>query len=146
LSGDRRRYFAYGANIIRSEMAERCPAARELGVVTLGGWRFAIGAAGYGTILRDPSASVLGVLWSLTPACEAALDEFEAVVGRDLYRKETLEIAGEPTMVYAASDPRPGHPQPGYLESIIVAAEELGFPADYVENSLRSWLRHAPRA
>jgi gamma-glutamylcyclotransferase (GGCT)/AIG2-like uncharacterized protein YtfP len=140
LSAARRRYFAYGANIIRSVMAERCPAARVLGVATLAGWRFAIGAAGYGTILRDSKASVVGLLWSLTPACEAALDEFEAVVGRDLYRKETLEVAGEPALVYVASDPRPGRPRPGYLEPIVAAAEELGFPADYVEASLRTWL------
>ncbi|HYC15272.1 MAG TPA: gamma-glutamylcyclotransferase family protein [Stellaceae bacterium] len=145
MSAERRRYFAYGANIIRSEMAERCPAARELGVVTLPGWRFAIGAAGYGTILRDPKAAVVGVLWSLTPGCEATLDEFEAVAGRDLYRKDVLEVGGEPAMVYVASDPRPGRPQAGYLESIVKAAEELGFPADYVANSLRPWLRTTPR-
>ena len=140
MSSARRRYFAYGANIIRSEMAERCPAARELGVATLAGWRFAIGAAGYGTILRDPNASVAGLLWSLTRECEITLDEFEAI-GRGLYRKEILEIAGGPTLVYVASDAAPGRPRPGYLEPIVAAAVELGFPAGYIETSLRSWLR-----
>ena len=136
----RRSYFAYGANIIRAYMAERCPAAREIGVATIRGWRFAIGAAGYGTILRDPASSVVGVLWSLTPACEATLDEFEAVVGRDLYFKEAIDIMGEPAFVYIATDPAPGKPQPGYLEPIIAAANDLGFPAAYVEGSLRKWL------
>ena len=139
--GARRRYFAYGANIIREEMAERCPAARALGVAMVPGWRFAIGAAGYGTILRDPKASVVGLLWSLTPGCEVTLDEFEAVVGRDLYRKETLEVGNEAALVYVATDSRPGRPQPGYLEPIVAAAEELGFPEEYIERSLRSWLR-----
>lgn len=139
-AAERWRYFAYGANLIRADMAQRCPAARELGIATLAGWRFAIGAAGYGTILRDRGASVVGLLWSLTRQCEATLDEFEAI-DRGLYRKETLEIAGEPTLVYIASDPKPGPPRAGYLEPIVAAAVALGFPAEYVERSLQSWLR-----
>jgi hypothetical protein len=136
----RRRYLSYGANLIRADMAQRCPAARELGVATLAGWRFAIGAAGYGTILRDRDASVVGLLWSLTGVCEATLDEFEGI-DRGLYRKEILVIAGEPTLVYVASDPTPGRPRAGYLEPIVAAAEALGFPTDYIERSLRPWLR-----
>lgn len=138
-AAERRRYFSYGANIIRADMAQRCPAAHEIGIAALAGWRFAIGAAGYGTIVPAREASVVGVLWSLTRQCEATLDEFEAI-DRGLYRKEILEVAGEPALVYVASDPAPGRPRAGYLQPIVAAAESLGFPADYIERSLRPWL------
>ena len=103
----RRRYFAYGANIIAAEMARRCPAAREIGTTVLPGWRFVVGRRGYGTIVPDPAARVVGVLWSLTPACEHTLDAFEEIDG-GLFRRDTIPVAGEPTLVYVAADAAPG--------------------------------------
>jgi hypothetical protein len=47
VSGARRRYFAYGANIITADMARHCPAARELGPTVLPGWRFVVARGGY---------------------------------------------------------------------------------------------------
>ena len=137
----RRRYFAYGANIIAADMARRCPNAREIGMVILPGWRFLVGRRGYGTLVPDPAARVVGVLWSLTPACERTLDEFEEIDG-GLFRRESIVIAGEPTLVYLATDAAPGSVRPGYLETVIAAAEARGFPADYVE-VLRGWLNPA---
>ena len=140
-SDARRQYFAYGANIIAAEMARRCPAAREIGTVVLPGWRFVVGERGYGTLVPDPAARVVGVLWSLTPACERTLDEFEEIDG-GLFRRESIVIAGEPTLVYLAADAAPGSVRAGYLEPVIAAAEARGFPADYVE-VLRGWLSRA---
>lgn len=133
-----RRYFAYGANIVAADMARRCPAAREIGTAVVPGWRFILGRRGYATIVPDPAARVVGVLWSLTPACERTLDEFEEVAGA-LFRRDSIVFAGEPSLVYLATDPTPGRPRPGYLEAIITAAEARGFPEDYVEE-LRGWL------
>lgn len=135
------RYFAYGANIIAAEMARRCPAAREIGTTVLPGWRFVVGRRGYGTIVPDPGARVVGVLWSLTPACERTLDEFEEIDG-GLFRRESLLVAGEPTLIYLAADAAPGSVRAGYLEPVIAAAEARGFPADYVA-VLRGWLSRA---
>jgi len=137
----RRRYFAYGANIIAADMARRCPSAREIGMAILPGWRFLVGRRGYGTLVPDPAARVVGVLWSLTPACERTLDEFEEIDG-GLFRRESIVIAGEPTLVYLATDAAPGSVRAGYLETVIAAAEARGFPADYVE-VLRGWLNPA---
>jgi hypothetical protein len=135
------RYFAYGANIIAADMARRCPAAREIGTTVLPGWRFVVGRRGYGTIVPDPAARVVGVLWSLTPACERTLDEFEEIDG-GLFRRESILVAGEPTLVYLAADAAPGSVRGGYLEPVIAAAEGRGFPADYVA-VLRGWLSPA---
>jgi len=134
----RRRCFAYGANIIADDMAKRCPAAREIGTATLKGWRFAIMANGYATLLPDARSRVVGVLWSITPRCEHDLDEFEGV-SRGLYGKETLTIDDAPALVYLAASTAPGPPRTGYLEPIVAAAEARGFPADYIEE-MRRWL------
>jgi gamma-glutamylcyclotransferase (GGCT)/AIG2-like uncharacterized protein YtfP len=136
--GDRRRYFAYGANMVAADMARRCPAARELGTAILPGWRFVIGREGYATIAPDQRAQVVGVIWSITPACERALDSFEEI-DRGLYRRETVILAGEPALVYVAVDAALGHPRAGYLEPILAAAAARGFPAAYTEG-MRGWL------
>ncbi len=140
-AGPRRRYFAYGANIVAGDMAQRCPAAREIGTAVLPGWRFIVARGGYATLRADPAARVVGVLWSLTPACERTLDAFEDIDG-GLFRRDTIEIAGEPALVYLAADTAPGRAVGGYLETIISAAVARGFPADYVEE-LRGWLSRA---
>lgn len=97
-----------------------------------------MGRQGYASIVPDPAARVVGVLWSVTPTCERALDEFEEIAGA-LFRRDAIVVAGEPALVYLATDPRPGRPRPGYFEAIISAAMARGFSADYVEE-LRSWL------
>jgi hypothetical protein len=137
----RSRYFAYGGNIIAPDMAVRCPAAREIGVATLPGWRFSIMRRGYATILPDPGAMVLGVIWSITPRCQRVLDDFEDIDG-GLYHHATLEIEGAPALVYLARDTEAGEARTGYLAAIIAEAEARGFPADYVAD-LRRWLSPA---
>lgn len=134
----RRRYFAYGANIVASDMSARCPQALEIGTNLLPGWRFIVARGGYSTIVPDPSARVVGVLWSLTSGCERILDEFEDIDG-GLFRRDSIEVDGEPTLVYLATDTTPGRAVAGYLEAVIAAAEARGFPTDYVEE-LRGWL------
>ena len=137
----RRRYFAYGANMIAADMAQRCPEAREIGLVVLPGWRLVIGQKGYATIVREPHARVVGVLWSLTPQCERTLDEFEEI-DSGLFRRGTIDVEGEPTLVYVAADPAPGPPRVAYLNAVIAAAEARGLPAEYVAE-LRGWLSRA---
>ena len=76
----KRRYFAYGSNLCHRQMAYRCPAAQPAETVcSLSGWRFIINRRGVATILPAPAFRVLGLIWHLTPDCEAALDEYEGV-------------------------------------------------------------------
>ena len=134
-----RRYFAYGSNIVARQMTHRCPAAQPVGFARLDGWRFHIMNRGFATILPDPTAHVLGVVWALTPACEAALDRYEGV-HRGLYLKQRLAIGGADALVYVATDTAPGVPKPGYMETIVAAAVDHGFEPDYVATHLRRWL------
>ncbi len=94
-----RRYFAYGSNLCAAQMAARCPKALEEGVVELSGWRLIINGRGVATLVPDPEARVFGLVWRLTPACEAALDRHEGVA-RGVYRKAELEAGGAPALVY----------------------------------------------
>ena len=133
-----RRYFAYGSNIVQRQMAQRCPEARPLGLARLEGWRFRIMTRGFATVVPDPAAHVLGVVWALTPPCELALDRYEGV-RRGLYAKHEVQIDGQQTLVYIARDVEPGPPTPGYLEAIVAAAADWAFPPEYVAG-LRAWL------
>lgn len=139
--GARQRYFAYGANIVAADMASRCPAAREIGTGVLPDWRFILARSGYATILPERGSRVVGVLWSLTTECERALDEFEEVDG-GLFRRDSIVVAGEPALVYLATDSASSRARAGYVDAVIAAAEARGFPADYVEE-LRGWLKRA---
>ena len=127
--------------MIAADMARRCPHAREVGPVSLPGWRLVVGRKGYATIIRAPGARVMGVLWSLTPQCERTLDEFEEI-DSGLFRRETIEVEGEPALVYVAVDAALGAPRVSYLKAVIAAAEARTFPADYI-GELRGWLTRA---
>jgi len=136
-------YFAFGSNIVPSQMASRCAGATSLGSAVLEGHRFRIGRRGYGTVVPEPGATVHGVLWSLRPEDEAALDVYEGV-RHGLYRKvrqpvRTADGAEHEAMVYVAAEPEPGAAVAGYVEKIVAAAEAHGFPAAYLDE-LRSWL------
>ena len=139
--GAPRRYFAYGANMIAEDMARRCPHAREIGAIILQGWHLVIGRKGYATMVREPGARVMGVLWSLTQECERILDEFEEI-DSGLFRRETIDVERKPALVYVASDATPGEPRVSYLNAVIAAAEARDFPSDYLDE-LRSWLTRA---
>jgi gamma-glutamylcyclotransferase (GGCT)/AIG2-like uncharacterized protein YtfP len=129
-------YFAYGSNMDVSAMSRRCPASRPLGIARLARHRFGILEAGYATVLRDPAATVHGVLYELALADVAALDRYEDIA-RGLYRKvvqPVLRKEGSPVqaLVYIGAGPGGGQPRPGYMEGVIAAAQSAGLPATYL--------------
>jgi gamma-glutamylcyclotransferase (GGCT)/AIG2-like uncharacterized protein YtfP len=68
-------YFAYGMNTNPEQMSYRCPAAQALGLATLKHHRFEFRT--HATITVSPDQVVEGVLWSITPSDEDALDRLE---------------------------------------------------------------------
>ena len=135
----RRPYFAFGSNMVATQMHQRCPAAQDMGMARLDGWRFLINQEGYATIMPAQSAYVLGVLWSLTSACEAALDDYEEIA-TGLYTKAYIEIQDTPALVYLATNALPGHPLAGYLEVIMAEACRRGFAPAYITQYLKPWM------
>ncbi|MGD0483080.1 MAG: gamma-glutamylcyclotransferase family protein [Gemmatimonadales bacterium] len=136
-------YFAFASNMDTAQMAERCDGAECLGAATLADHRFAIGRRGYATVIAEAGAVVHGILWSLHPRHEAALDVYEGI-RHGLYRKVTLPVctaAGtvREALVYVAVDPATGQTVRGYMEKVVAAAEHHGLPASYIAE-LKGWL------
>lgn len=126
----RRLYFAYGSNLSRAQMAERCPAALPLAPYALGGHRLAFvgqgsrrwGRGGVATVIPQPGSSVPGSLWLLTPECEAALDGFEGVAdGRYRKDEQLMQHDGNPVLVYIATEQYGAENKPNrrYLDVIL---------------------------
>ena len=128
-------YFAYGANLDRAAMRERCPGARPLGPARLPDHRFFFMANGWASVARMPRAVVHGLLWDLPRAEIAALDAFEEV-GDGLYARRTLPVAGPGgtvrALAYIGCITEAGPPRTGYLETILAAARSLALPPDYL--------------
>lgn len=135
-------YLAYGSNLNLEQMSVRCPKAKPLGTSTLNdykmlfrGWR----RAGVATVEPSPGDSVPVLLWSITPACEAALDRYEGFPR--LYRKETVtvELNGVPVeaMVYIMNE---GYtlaiPSPGYYSTIRAGYKSAGFDIDILNKAV----------
>lgn len=130
-----RLYFAYGANMVRRDMARRCPGARCLGPAVLHGHRFAIIRGGHGTVLPERGACVHGLLWRIGRAGERALDRYEEVA-RGLYHRTQRVVLWRGrqvgALVYVAAARTKGHARGAYLDGILAAAQAEGLPADYV--------------
>jgi AIG2-like family len=128
-------YFAYGANMDVAAMARRCPGSKPLGVARLPRHRFIITVDGYASVVRDPRATVHGVLWDASLADIRTLDKFEEI-DRGLYIKISQPvIAGSGprrALVYVGSRSAPGKPRPGYLESVLASAAHWALPDDYL--------------
>jgi gamma-glutamylcyclotransferase (GGCT)/AIG2-like uncharacterized protein YtfP len=131
-----------------AQMARRCPHSPQQGTGWLEGWRLTFGGADLGwqgalpTVVEDKDERVFVVLYEVSEADEAALDQWD---GADLgyYRKSKVRVStldGDVlAWLYVLNDYEGGLPSAGYLGMIADAAETAGAPADYV-----SWLRTRP--
>jgi gamma-glutamylcyclotransferase (GGCT)/AIG2-like uncharacterized protein YtfP len=127
-------YFAYGSNMDRAAMARRCPASTVRGVGRLYRHRFVIMREGYASVVRDPAATVWGLVWDLALSDVPALDRYEGVAG-GLYVKAQQPVATPEgvrrALVYLGRS-QGGTPRPGYLQGVIAAGREAGLPEAYL--------------
>lgn len=141
MTGRRHRYFAYGSNLHRPQMAALAPSAVVVGPARLVGWELFVTGHGVLSIRPGhPDEGVLGLEWACTAADLAVLDRFEAV-DEGLYERIEVSLDGDgPAVAYRALSPVEGRPRPGYLEaSVLPPMRELGFPAPYVAR-VEGWL------
>lgn len=138
--------FAFGSNLSRQQMSERCPAHEIVGNARLLG--YGLDFPVYSTKRKGGGASIIpttaddavyGVVYSLNDQDLASLDGFEAIA-RGLYRREfvTVELTldGSQLAVEAyIGNPQDGAPFPpstAYMDVIISGAIENGLPAAYI--------------
>jgi gamma-glutamylcyclotransferase (GGCT)/AIG2-like uncharacterized protein YtfP len=116
-----RLYFAYGSNMNKAQMAVRCKGSTRLGPALLEAHRWVIAADGYANAVPAPDAHVEGVLFTITPEDEAALDIYEEVAA-GCYAKHVVTVQHKGTAVQALVylNPRTGtgSAAPDYLEPL----------------------------
>lgn len=133
-------YFAYGSNMDKDQMLERCPSAVLVGPATLADYRLAFTIfspkrnCGCADIVPSVGSVVYGLLYDLTDADMQALDGFE---GHPVhYQRLLIRVKTEGREMDAYSyevvnkqnDMRPSIHYLGLLQS---AATRFDFPAEY---------------
>ena len=141
-------YFAYGSNMSRTQMRQRCPDHEVIGKAVLPGYALCfprhspIRNCGVAGIVEQPGAEVWGVVYRLHDEDLAALDRREgydpakpAHVNR--YNRKTIRVLkdGEALdcLIYLArAEPGKHVPSVEYMSALITGAVEIGLPEDYV--------------
>lgn len=132
-------YFAYGSNMDKNQMEQRCPNSIFAGTATLPEHEFALDRAGAATVKSNPSDTVYGALWLITEFDEERLDVYEGV-RNGCYRKTLCSITNDrgssfSALVYISN--REDHDgktyRTGYMDNIIQNARLLEFDPHYVE-------------
>jgi len=134
-------YAAYGSNLNREQMADRCPTARVLGASVMEDWRLLFRGArerAVATVEPYRGGSVPVLVWEISPADEAALDRYEG--WPFFYRKETVQIKlnGKTisAMVYIMNEGRPlGQPSCYYYAAILEGYKDAGFDVDILRQA-----------
>lgn len=130
-------YFAYGSNLDHHQMRRRCPGAAIEGPAIMHGYRLAF--AGFSrtwggpvaTIVRDPAASVEGVLYRLERGELRVLDRYEGHPrSYRRYRRIVRDAAGarrRPYVYVMPDEVEPALPSLPYFTVIWRAYGRLGF-------------------
>ena len=130
-------YFAYGSNMNRTQMAQRCPGAEPIAIATIFNFKFYINSSGVAGIKPSLGAVCNGILWCLKNEHWSVLDYYEGVqAGYYSKIKINCRIDNEvlSSSIYVANDLSPGRARSGYLEGIIDGAKRF--------NASESWLQN----
>lgn len=139
-------YFAYGSNLSRAQMADRCPTAVLVGPAVLRGHRIAFThrserwRGGVADVVDDPDDDAWGLLYELQPDDLTSLDSYEGYPDR--YDRHRTRVQGpegpvDEVWVYTVRE-KLDHvpPTAAYLDLMVEAADTFAFPDDH-----RQWLR-----
>ena len=144
------KYIAYGSNMVREQMAYRCPDARLIGMGYLEGARleFYLHATVERTV--NPQDHVPVAVWEINKRDEANLDIYEGVRG-GYYTKETWPVIMDDGsqiegMIYIMKMIRQSPPADSYYYGIRDAYQELGLGSQIgkvlepaLKRSLKRW-------
>lgn len=120
-------YFAYGANLNRTSMRERCPAAIPCGAYRLEGFRLVFRTVA--DIEPAPGEAVHGVLWRITPECLRSLDVFEGYPDVYDHRFLTLEDGGD-ALYYKMNTTGYAPPPQRYYQTLREGYDDFALPPE----------------
>lgn len=128
-------YFAYGSNMAKGRMFQRCPRAKEVDRVVLKDW--AIQFRRVLTIIPKDGEEVIGALYSISREDELALDQYEGwPVWYDKHVL-TVESTTEPgktyeAMVYILDKSNQSGPDLYYLAVCLEGCRDWEIPREYM--------------
>ena len=141
-------YFAYGSNMWREQMRQRCPDHELVGKAVLPGYALCfprtspIRECGVAGIAETHGAEVWGVLYRLHDQDLAALDKREGYdpakpVHLNRYYRTTVRVlkdgeAHDCLTYLARAEPGTHVPSVEYMSALITGAVENGLPVEYV--------------
>ena len=131
------KYFAYGMNTNRAQMAVRCPKAQSLGRAILPEHEFRFSV--HADVIPDPGFNTEGVLWEITPECEKALDALEGYPTYYLKKIVTLEYNEtfvKAMVYYMTGDLPDAYPSDGYLTMLMEGYREHNVDNRQIYSSL----------
>ena len=136
-------YFAYGSNLWRNQMKDRCPDHRVIGNGVLKGYRWIISTQGYANIVKSKRDEVHGVIYEISESDERSLDRFEGVHSGS-YRKEMMmvEVDGQSQECLVYVDPvnGEGNPKEEYIERINKGISDSKLSQKYIDYYIRKFI------
>ena len=122
-------YFAYGSNLNLSQMAQRCPNARQLGSAYFQNWRLVFRGVADIEPTKDNSLLPVGI-WEITKECEKSLDIYEGFP--HLYRKITVNGM----MTYTMNRKDVSVPSLHYFDCILEGYKDFGLDTSHLHDAL----------
>ena len=118
---DRRIYFAYGSNLWKAQMRQRCPGSSVLYPHVLEGFKLEFQR--HANIVEAPGHSVPGAMFLITPQDEKMLDRYEGVASGS-YVKRTFKFLTpkgnmRDVLYYQKKPGQPVPPTQDYLNKIV---------------------------
>lgn len=134
-------YFAYGSNMDRSQMLQRCPGSIYRGLARLDDYQLVFNRKGtyhsgaVASVIRAPGQVVHGVVWEVIVDEILGLDRIE---NPDAYTRSAISVAHESGRVIevfcyvAHPEESPPPPDPEYVRRLLLAAEAADLPREYI--------------
>ena len=123
-------YLAYGSNLNLSQMAFRCPDAKQLGSLYIPNWKLVFRGVADIEQSRNSDDRLPVGLWEITKQCEQALDLYEGYP--NLYDK--INIMG--MMTYTMNRNNISPPSRAYFHSILEGYKDFGLDTSHLYDSL----------
>jgi hypothetical protein len=128
-------YMAYGSNLNKEMMKDRCPNAEPIGSAFFPDYRLCF--KGVADMIPAKGFKIAVGLWRLTDACELALDRYEGFP--HLYRKNFWKQGdtGNVYMAYLMNKKHFGPPSQAYFDCIADGYHDFKIPITHLNDALQ---------
>jgi gamma-glutamylcyclotransferase (GGCT)/AIG2-like uncharacterized protein YtfP len=133
-------YAAYGSNLCKMQMKQRCPKAIALGGFELPSAQLVFNGVA-DVIFHKTKTAMIG-LWKITDECEKSLDMFEGVnrTGGGAYRKEIVKVTLDgvvvDALIYVMNRSTRKMPMLSYLNIISEGFKDFGLDPKWLSAAL----------